>query len=414
MRLPFCETSARATVPPFQPPAHSPLTAADLRAAFRSVLVADSSAKAAALREIITRRLGPGQIALLGSGTSALEVALRMARDTLGDASASLVLPAYCCFDVATAAVAAGMPVRFYDQDPQTLAPDLEGVTKATEEGGRVVVVAPLFGYPFPWDDLRAVAAARGALLVEDAAQAAGASWEGRAVGSQGDLTVLSFGRGKGWTGGGGGAVIVRDSRVLHGAWEGWALRSAIGAAPMVGSIVQWAFGRPGLYGIPAGIPALGLGETHYREPRVPTGISAFSVALAVATADQSERELDVRTEVAGSLVEAIDRLGMGGEVTLVRPISGAKAGFLRLPVLLRRARRLPQARARALGIAPGYPRPLPELGALARLRTGGFGTYPGARRLARELVTLPTHRFITPSVRDRIVDLIADLRDGP
>jgi dTDP-4-amino-4,6-dideoxygalactose transaminase len=182
----------------------------------------------------------------------------------------------------------------------------------------------------------------------------------------------------------------------------------------MVGTIAQWAFGRPGLYGIPARIPALGLGETHYREPVVPVGISAFSAALAVATAEQSERERDSRAEVAQTLVEALDRIDLGEEAIVVRPIAGARPGFLRLPVLLRRARRLPRARARALGIAWGYPRPLPELGPLARLRTGGFGGYPGARRLARELVTLPTHRFITPSARDHIVELIADLGGAP
>jgi hypothetical protein len=217
-----------------------------------------------------------------------------------------------------------------------------------------------------------------------------------------------------GWPGGGGGAVIVRNARVLHGAWEGWALRSGLGVAGMIGSMVQWALGRPGLYGVPARIPALGLGETHYREPRVPVGISAFSAALAVATAESSEREREVRAEVAQALTEAIERLGMGEDVTLIRPVQGARPGYLRLPVLLRHARRLPKARARALGIAWGYPRPLPELGPIARLRTGGFGAYPGARRLARELVTLPTHRFITPTARDRIVDLIADIGGAP
>jgi dTDP-4-amino-4,6-dideoxygalactose transaminase len=368
----------------------------------------DSEGAFAGLRDIIARRFGPGQVTLWRSGTSALEVALRMARETLGDPSASLVLPAYSCFDVATAAVAAALPIRFYDQDPGTLAPDMDALLRAMREGGRIVVAAPLFGFPVPWNELRDTAAAHGALLVEDAAQAAGSLWQGKPVGGFGDLTVLSFGRGKGWTGGGGGAVIVRDPRVLHGgAGEGWVRRSGGSAAALVGSVVQWAFGRPGFYGIPARIPALGLGETHYREPRTPVGIPVFSAALAAATAGQSERERDVREGSARSLIEAIDALGLDPHLTMVRAVSGARPGYLRLPVLLRRAHRLPRAEARALGVARGYPRPLPELGPLVRLRAGGFGAYPGARRLARELVTLPTHRFITPSVQARIVDLL-------
>ena len=395
-------------MPPFQPPVHSPLAASDLIDAVRPIVLGDSERALSSLRDTIIGRLGPGEVTLWRSGTSALEVGLRMARATIGDPSAALVLPAYSCFDLATAAIAAAMPIRFYDLDPGTLAPDVESLRGAMADGGRIVVLAPLFGFPLPWNELRDVAAAHGAMLVEDAAQAAGAMWGGRPVGSFGDLTVLSFGRGKGWTGGGGGALIVRDPRVRYGgAGEGWVRKGTGSGSTIVGSVVQWAFGRPGWYGIPARIPALGLGETHYREPRTPVGISVFSAALATATAEQSVREVEIREAAARALVEAIRARGLGQGSSFVQPVAGGRPGYLRLPVILPRAHRLASGESRALGVLRGYPRPLPELGQLSRLRVGGFGTYPGARRLARELITLPTHRFITPSVQSRIVDLL-------
>ena len=67
------------------------------------------------------------------------------------------------------------------------------------------VVVAYLYGIPFDTAPVRAAAGAVGAWLIEDAAQGAGASFRGRALGAFGDLSMLSFGRGKGVTAGRGG-----------------------------------------------------------------------------------------------------------------------------------------------------------------------------------------------------------------
>ena len=77
-----------------------------------------------------------------------------------------------------------------------------ESLERALKRGAGVVVVAPLCGIPVDWDRVGRCLAPYGALAVEDAAQGHGAEWRGLPLGGLGTLSVLSFARGKGWTGG--------------------------------------------------------------------------------------------------------------------------------------------------------------------------------------------------------------------
>jgi dTDP-4-amino-4,6-dideoxygalactose transaminase len=88
-------------------------------------------------------------------------------------------------------------------------------------------------------------------------------------------------------------------------------------------------------------------------------------------------------------------------QATAVTPVrspggEGTLPGWLRLPVILHGANgaKSTASRFRHLGIAPGYPRCLPELPAF---RAGaGSASWPGASRLTSQLLTLPTHRWVT------------------
>jgi dTDP-4-amino-4,6-dideoxygalactose transaminase len=163
----------------------------------------------ATLSELLAEERGAKRVILYGSGTQALQVALRVAVDSVGG---EVALPAYSCFDVATAAVGAQVRVRLYDLEPRTLGPDLASLEAALQAGARVVVAGPLYGIPLDWGPVQEIVRRYGAVLVEDAAQAHGCRNGVREAGMTGDLSVLSFGRGKGWTGGAGGALLVRDA----------------------------------------------------------------------------------------------------------------------------------------------------------------------------------------------------------
>lgn len=316
------------------------------------------------------------------SGTQALQLAIRAALDKRGGAG-TVALPAFNCFDLASAAVWAQAPVAFYDIDPMTLAPEPETLAAAVH-GAEVLVVANLFAFPLDWGLIRDVAHTRGIPVIEDAAQGMGAEWKGKAAGTFGDLSILSFGRGKGWTGGRGGAVLARNGLQSHLPGT---LPQGSGSrlAEAMGSAAVWLLARPTLYGIPARIPQLGLGETHYRAPTSPEFMSAFSAALALYGRELSVAEVALRRTNAGKIRMGLE--GLRGGADIPEPLGEGKSGYLRFPYMPKSG--VEEDRKR--GVYRSYPEILPRLEVLKRLRKGD-GPWPGAATLAERLVTAPTH----------------------
>lgn len=380
-----------------QPPVLSPLhTGAWLRAWPR--LKGDPREE---LAQRLTERYATDGVLLTDSGTTALRLAIRAATPADG----TVALPAFSCYDVATAAVGAGVDVVLYDLDPETLAPDPDSLRAALEAGAAAAVIAPLYGIPVDWSRIAELADEYGATLIEDAAQGHGASWHGRPLGSLGPLSVLSFGRGKGWTGSGGGALLWRGGAPATPPLESPAAGSTLRAAG-VGLAQAW-LARPRLYWIPASIPALGLGETSYREPGPPMAMTPFQAALLLETEVAADQESETR-RARGAVLH--DRLAE--HFPLPGHPAGCEAGYLRFPILVPGGveHLADPAQVARLGIAPSYPEPLDRLAAI-RTRLRSDARLPGAEQLARELVTLPVHGWITEHDRERAVRLVKGIR---
>src|SRR5512134_2129059 len=189
-----------------QLPVHSPLSP---RALAGGVLAALGRAEPGPRVE---RGLRDGLDARAVLGTDSGTTALRLALWAVADGRRlPIALPAYGCYDLATAAIGAGVRVVLYDIDPDTLGPDPDELHALCAAGVAAIVVAHLFGIPVDMRVVNDVAAAAGVPVIEDAAQGGGAALDGRPLGAWGSLVVLSFGRGKGTTAGRGGALVARD-----------------------------------------------------------------------------------------------------------------------------------------------------------------------------------------------------------
>ena len=376
----------------YQAPARSPLSARAVIAGVHGVarngrVGARSEARVV---ELLTARYEPREVLLTDSGTTALTAALL---GVLKDRPGAVALPAYACYDLATAAEGACAPVLLYDLDPRTLAPDLTQVNDALRQGASAVVVVHLYGHPVDLSEVKKLAAERGALVIEDAAQATGAKLDDRSVGTQCSLAVLSFGRGKGLTGGSGGALLANDAagaRVVEG------VRGLLGAPrrgwpELLTIAAQLILERPRLYALPAALPFLRLGETVYRAPRPLRRPSRVSLPVVGATWHLAEREAETRRHNAERLLSAL-RWQPGFETIITPP--RARPGYLRLPVLASPAvrRSAMEPAVRRLGVMPGYPQPLCDLEGFRQRCLNRDAAFPGSRLLAARLCTLPTH----------------------
>ena len=393
-------------------PAYSPLP---LRAVWAGAvgLVAGGEGVRGWVSGVLREHFGAADVLLTDSGTGALTLAIKAS--LAGRPGAAVALPAYGCYDLATAADGAGAPVVLYDLDPATLSPDVESLQRALAHDVGAVVLVHLYGIPADPEPVRAAmaeaaqagAAGTAAVLIEDAAQGAGGSLRGRPLGSFGDLAVLSFGRGKGNTAGRGGALLARDARAvaLVDGVRRHVLPPRRGFKEFVQLKMQWLFGRPWLYAVPAALPFLRLGETVYHSPSPVRGLSAVAARTLAVTWPLGEREATVRRTRAARLLARA-----GGGLTAVHVPAGAEAGYLRLPFVASPEKRVAAETdgARALGVMPGYPRALCDLGGFGEMVLNRQEEFPGGRMLAERLVTLPTHGRMVEECLARLCDRTA------
>ena len=134
--------------------------------------------------------LGVAHAIGVASGSDALRLILTGLGIGPGD---EVITPAFSFIASATAVLQVGARPVFADVDPGTLTLAPERAAAAVTDRTRAVLAVHLYGLPAAMGALRALAEARGLHLVEDAAQAFGATWEGRPAGGLGTAAGFSF-----------------------------------------------------------------------------------------------------------------------------------------------------------------------------------------------------------------------------
>jgi len=151
---------------------------------------------------------GVGHAVGTGSGTDALRFALGAVGVKPGD---EVVTSAFSFVASATTITMLGATPVFADVDHTTFNIDPKAVERVLSPRTRAIVAVHLYGQPAALDALVVLARSHGLALIEDAAQAVGASYTGRPVGSWGDATCLSFYPTKNLGAGGDGGMVLTD-----------------------------------------------------------------------------------------------------------------------------------------------------------------------------------------------------------
>lgn len=148
----------------------------------------------------------------VSDGTAALELALRALGVGPGD---EVVVPANTFIATVEAVAATGASPVMVDVDPHTLLMTAEHVTAACTPRTAAVIPVHLFGQPVDMDAICRVAARVGIAVIEDAAQAHGATWKGRRAGGLADIGCFSFYPGKNLGAFGDAGAVVTNRRDL-------------------------------------------------------------------------------------------------------------------------------------------------------------------------------------------------------
>jgi len=145
----------------------------------------------------------------VASGTDALILALRTVGVAAGD---EVILPPFTFVATASAVSALGAKPVFADIDRQTFNIRPDEITRRITPRTRAILVVHLYGLVADMDPIRATAKRHGIPIVEDNAQAIGASYKGTPTGALGDVACLSFYPTKNLGAYGDGGMIVSNS----------------------------------------------------------------------------------------------------------------------------------------------------------------------------------------------------------
>ena len=180
----------------------------DLKAQYRSIKpeidaavarVLDSGqfvlgSEVAAFEQEFATYCGAGECVALNSGTSALHLALLAAG--IGPGDEVITVPFTFVASVAAILYAGARPV-LVDIDPRSFTLDPAAIEAAITPRTKAILPVHLYGQPADMDPIMEIARRHGLIVIEDAAQAHGAKYKGRPVGSLADMACFSFYPGK-------------------------------------------------------------------------------------------------------------------------------------------------------------------------------------------------------------------------
>ena len=167
------------------------------------------------VEKITCEKVGCKYAVALSAGTAALHLAVKAAGVKPGDK----VFCSDMTFDATVNPVVyeGGIPV-FIDSEYETWNMDPKALEKAFEmyPEVKVVVIVHLYGTPCKWDEIKAICDKYNAIIIEDAAEALGATYKGKPCGQLGDYNAISFNGNKIITGSSGGMFLTDDLEMAN------------------------------------------------------------------------------------------------------------------------------------------------------------------------------------------------------
>ena len=357
---------------PFTRPTLDEETIAGVAAVLRSGWIT-SGPKVKQLEAELSLFCGGRPVRTCNSGTAALELALRLAGIGAGD---EVITTPLSWVATANVILEVGATPVFVDVDPATRNIDLARIEDALTPKTRALLPVYLAGLPVDLDRLYAIARSRNLRVVEDAAQAFGASWKGARIGSRGDLVAFSFHANKNITSAEGGCIVLPGERDV----------------PLAEKLRLQGVVRSGEDGMDVDVPG---GKFN---------LTDVAVAIALRQLRRLDEFTAKRRELARHYFDRFDR-DLGCELP---PGDFENSNWHMFQVVLPLAQlRISRgefiAAMQEAGIGVGVHYPAMHLFSLYRRLGFREGQFPHAERIGAGIVTLPLFPAMTPAAVERV-----------
>ncbi len=161
----------------------------------------------------LAQQCGVRHAVVTSNGTTALHLALLAHGVSQDD---EVIMPSLTYVATANATKYCNAHPVFIDSEANYFAVDSEKLEAAITSRTKAIITVPLYGHPVDMDPIRAIAAKHGISVIEDSAEAIGATYKGKPVGSLADCSTFSFFGNKLITTGEGGAVVTDNEELAN------------------------------------------------------------------------------------------------------------------------------------------------------------------------------------------------------
>jgi perosamine synthetase len=392
-------------------PAGTPISLLDLALGLGKGALSDRPARE--LTAGLQQHSGHSHAWLMSSGRAAMTVIVNAMRDIrASEDKDEIIVPAYTCYSVPAAIERAGLKVRLCDIDPHTLSYDMAQLRAADFSRVLGIVTANLYGLPNDLTAIESLAKERGIFMLDDAAQALGASINGRPVGGFGDVGLYSFDKGKNIATMQGGAIVARSGALADAIAKRYAALPTTPAGETLALTIKLAayaiLLHPVAYGFVQRLP-LGLGQTPYERECLIARFSPTLAGLGNRLFKRLGRLTSARQTNARALIEILASTNVLQAAAL---LPTAKPAYARLPVFsrdaLQRDRIIDALGKAGIGATCSYPEALCDVPEGKSVIVNSASSFLGARKVSATIVTLPTHPFCPENLPQRILTAIA------
>ena len=311
----------------------------------------------------------------VNSGTSALHLALLAAGIGPGDEVITVPFTFYAT--VATIDYTGAKPV-YVDVDPETFTIAPHQIESRITERTRAILLVHLYGQPAEMDAILDIARRHKLIVIEDAAQAHGAEYKGRRIGSLGDIGCFSFYPSKNLSAAGEGGMAVTNNPEY---------------ARRMRTLRDWGQ------------------EQRYRP--IMKGYNYRLPGLQGAILRVKLRRLEVWNEVRRARAAEYDRLLEGVDVIRPKVLPHARHVYCLYPIRTKERDRV-QRELQAAGVQTAVHYPLPihmrEPYADGRYRRGDF---PAAEACAESVLSLPMYPHMDKKQVERVCEVLRAITDS-
>ena len=344
---------------------------------------------------------------LISSGRAALTLILN-ALKKLREGN-EVIIPAYTCFSVPSAVARAGLKIRLCDISLDTLNLEQKKILPLINKNTLAVLPVHHFGISHDISGIIDICREQKVFIIEDVAQGMGAKFRDRHLGTLGDVSFFSLGRGKNITTLNGGIILSRDEEISALLKEELShMQEKRGFEYFFKMLFYKIFLNPNLYWIPEKIPSLEIGESRFYPDFDISSLSSYQANLGCLLFQRLEEINQRRIENAHYLTSAL--MGVSG-ISFLPELPDAYSIYLRLPILFReplnRESIYKVLKEKNLGASKMYPNSLDKIGKIEPYLALGHSDLSNSHLVERTLLTLPTHQLLRKADLNKIIEAI-------